>query len=104
MEISSEKLKDINGNYDWYNKFGEGYRVVYFYEDDTYKIGTYCKKIEDFMMDFVEIEPIEDESYIPPFLSITNLLERYLQTIKDINAVAIYKTDGTCIAEKKREI
>lgn len=55
------------------------------------------------MLDFVEIEPIEDESDIPTFISIDDLLNRYLLDVKDTITVAIYKTDGTCIQKKERK-
>lgn len=103
MNIPIDKLIKSQDNYDWYKKHGEGYRIVYFYSDDTYKIGTFCKNIEEFMMDFVEVEPIEDENDIPVFISIDDLLSRYLLDVKDACAVAIYKTDGTCICKKDRK-
>lgn len=85
-----------------YGQYQDGYRIVYFYSDNTYKVGTFCGNIEGFMMDFVEVEPIEDESDIPVFISIDDLLSRYLLDVKDACAVAIYKTDGTCISKKDR--
>ena len=54
------------------------------------------------MIDFVEVVPIEDESDIPTFISIDDLLNRYLLDVKDAGAVAIYKTDGSCISKKDR--
>lgn len=103
MNIPIEELTKFQGNYEWYKKHGEGYRIVYFYSDNTYKIGTFCKNIEGFMMDFVEVEPIEDESDIPNFISIDDLLSRYLLDVQDACAVAIYKTDGTCVSEKSKD-
>lgn len=103
MNIPIDKLIKFQDNYDWYKKHGEGYRIVYFYSDNTYKIGTFCKNIEGFMMDFVEVEPIEDENDIPVFISIDDLLSRYLLDVQDACAVAIYKTDGTCICKKDRK-
>lgn len=97
MNVDVEKLKR--------NKYGvtytEGYRIVYFY-DDCYKIGEYCKTIEGFMIGFAESDPIIDEEDIPKFISIDDLLDRYLLDIKDANKVAIYKIDGTCIGKKSR--
>lgn len=89
-----------------YNDFtvSEGYRVVYLYPNNGYEIGTYCKVIERFMIDFVEVEPIDDESDIPPFISIDDILSRYLNDLKDISAVAIYKVDGTLVAIKDRDV
>ena len=84
-------------------KYQEGYRVVYIYPNDVYSVGTFCGSIEDFMMDFVKAEPIIDDNDIPPFISIDDILQRYLNDLKDIIAVAIYKTDGTCIQIKHRK-
>ena len=81
-------------------KYQEGYRIVYFYPDGTYKVGLFSGTIEDFMMNFTEIEPIEDN--IPPFTSVNDILDRFLNRLDNISAVAIYKTDGTCIAQKER--
>ena len=47
----------------------EGYRLVYFYPNGNYYIGTYAKKIEDFMIEFCELYPIIDEEDIPKFES-----------------------------------
>lgn len=85
-----------------YGQYQDGYRIVYFYPDNTYEVGTFCGNIEGFMMDFVEVEPIEDESDIPDFISIDDLLGRYLSDVQTASAVAIYKTDGTCISKKDR--
>lgn len=79
-----------------------GYRIVYFYDND-YKIGSFSPTIEGFMTDFVENEPIIDENDIPEFISIDDLLERYLNDLPNITAVALYKTDGTCIEIKSRK-
>lgn len=103
MNIPIEELRKFEGNYNWYEKHGEGYRIVYFYSDNKYKVGTFSKNIEGFMMDFAIVEPIEDESDIPQFISIDDLLNRYLIDIIDASAVAIYKTDGTCITKKYRK-
>ena len=103
MNIPIEELTKFQGNYEWYKKYGDGYRIVYFYPDNTYKVGTFCKNLEGFMMDFVEVEPIEDESDIPDFISIDDLLSRYLSDVKDACAVAIYKTDGTCVRKKNKD-
>ncbi len=103
-KVLTEDLKYKNKFGSNYNQYQDGYRIVYFYSDNTYKVGTFCESIEGFMMDFAEIEPIEDERDIPPFISIDNLLNRYLSEVKDIIAVAIYKTDGTCIQIKERNV
>ena len=81
----------------------DGYRIVYFDNDDNYSIGSYAKDISDFMMDFCLNDPIENESDIPEFISIDDLLNRYLTDLIDVKRVAIYKTNGTLVAEKERE-
>ena len=92
---------EFGGNY-W--QYQDGYRIVYFYSNDTYEVGTFCGNVEGFMMDFVEIEPIEDESDVPPFISIDDLLNRYLLETKDVIAVAIYKPNGVCVRKKDRNV
>ena len=83
-----------------YNKTGNdyetGYRIVYLYKD-RYSIGAYCKTIEGFMIGFAKCDPIIDEDDIPKFISTKDLLNRYLESIKDIEGVALYSVDGTCI-------
>lgn len=95
MKISSEELIDKD--------FKDGYRLIYFYGDDVYHVGEFCKTIEGFMIGFVEYDPIVDEDDIPTFVSIEDILDRCLDSMKDISGVAIYKTDGTCVEMKKRE-
>lgn len=95
-------LNDLNQN-KYGDKYEEGYRIVYFY-DNYYRVGEYCKTIEGFMIGFAECDPIIDEDDIPPFISIDDILERCLNLYNDINGVAIYKTDGTCIQKKERNI
>ena len=102
MNIPKEELRKFEGNYEWYKNAGEGYRIVYFYEDGHYYIGAYSKTIEGFMINFAATDPIEDESDIPEFISNEDLLERYLNNLPNIIMVAIYKTDGTCVQTKKR--
>lgn len=97
MDIDTKKLKQDR----YGDEYTDGYRIVYFY-NDYYKIGEYCKTIEGFMIGFAECDPIIDEDDIPKFVSIDDLLGRYLSDIQDANAVAIYKTDGTCISKKYR--
>ncbi len=97
MKIS---LKDLQYNRKG-EKYEDGYRVVYFTENN-YHVGEYCKTIEGFMIGFAENDPIIDEDDIPPFVSIDDLLDRYLDALKDKTSVALYKTDGTCVASKKR--
>jgi len=102
--ISKEELRKFNDNYNWYNENGEGYRIVYLYENDNYKLGPIAKKIENFMLDFSDIYPINDENDIPKFISIDNLLDCYLNDLQEISEVAIYKTDGELIETKKRVV
>lgn len=83
-------------------KLSKGYRIVYYY-DNYYKIGAFAKNIRDFMVEFVEVCPIEDDSDIPSFISNDDLLERYLKDLPKIEGVAIYHTDGTLILRKIRE-
>lgn len=94
MNISRYELID--------EKYGDGYRLVYF-DNDKYFIGAYCKTIEGFMIGFAECDPIIDEDDIPPFVSIEDILDRCLDSMEDISAVAIYKTDGTCVEKKDRK-
>lgn len=56
------------------------------------------------MIEFCNEYPIMDEEDIPKFKSNDDLLDRYLQDFDNISAVAIYSTDGTCVAKKDREI
>ena len=78
----------------------EGYRVVYFY-DNNYSIGEYSKTIEGFMTGFADCDPIIDND-IPKFISVDDLLNRYLDDMKNVTGVAIYNINGDCIATKKR--
>lgn len=100
MEILAEELQ-YNRHGDNYN---DGYRIVYFYDDDNYEIGEFCKTVEGFMMGFADCDPIMDNDDIPDFISIEDLLNRYLNRLNDVSAVAIYKTDGTCLQKKERTI
>lgn len=90
-----------------YNKKGEiyedGYRIVYFYDNENYKIGEYCKTIEGFMIGFADCDPVFDQSDIPKFTTIDDLLNRYLEDVPESISVALYKTDGTCIQKNSRE-
>ena len=96
MNISPEELVDAGNG----KKYGKGYRIVYFENDDKYSMGAYCKTIEGFMIGLAECDPIIDEDDIPPFISIGDMLDRCLNLYDDVNGVAIYKTDGTCIQKK----
>lgn len=55
-------------------------------------------------MNFCDVYPIKDESDIPEFISNDDLLDKYLNKLNDVSAVAIYKTDGTCLQKKTRNI
>ena len=79
----------------------DGFRIVYFYPDNSYKFGSYALKIEDFMFDFTPSDPITDYSDVPRFISISDLLDKYLESVADITGVAIYKVDGTLVAKKE---
>lgn len=79
-----------------------GYRIVYFYSNNTYECGTYVKKIEDFMIDFASCDPVMDDDDIPEFISVDDLLNRYLENMSDIISVAIYDVNGTIIAKKEK--
>lgn len=79
-----------------------GYRLVYFYPNGNYYIGTYAQKIEDFMIEFCDSYPIMDEEDIPKFESVDDILHRCLINIKDINEVAIYDVNGNLVAKKDR--
>ena len=94
MKINKKELQcDRQGNI-----FEPGYRIV------CYEMEAYCKTIEGFMIGFAECDPIMDESDIPSFISIEDLLNRYLNDLPDITAVALYKTDGTCLQKKTRAL
>lgn len=100
MNILTEELADAGNG----KKYVEGYRIVYFENNNKYSIGAYCKTIEGFMIGFAESDPIIDDDDIPPFISVNDILERCLNLYNDINGVAIYKIDGTCIQKKYRNI
>ncbi len=84
-------------------KYQNGYRIVLFDENGNYYIDAYSGTIEGFMIGFAENDPIIDEDDIPKFISIDDLLERYLNDLPNITAVALYKTDGTCIEKRSRK-
>lgn len=86
-----------------HGKYQNGYRIVYFYENGNYSVGAFSGSVEGFMMDFIENDPIIDEDDIPKFISVDDLLERYLNALPNVAEVALYKTDGTCIEKKSRK-
>ena len=98
MKLSIEELqKSPDGSV-----YETGYRIVYIY-DNYYCVGEYCKTIEGFMIGFTESNPIIDDDDIPKFISIDDLLNRYLDEMCDIVGVSLYQTDGICIQTKFRE-
>lgn len=98
MNIDLTDLKQNNSG----TKYESGYRIVYYYENG-YKIGEYCKTIDGFMIGFAESNPIIDNDDIPEFISTTDLLNRYLNEIKDAIGVAIYNINGDCVDKLFRE-
>ena len=98
MEILPVELKSNNSG----EEYMDGFRIVYFY-DDSYSIGEYCRTIEGFMTGFAVCNPIIDTNDIPKFISVDDLLERYLKDMKNITAVAIYNVNGDCIGSKRRK-
>lgn len=103
METKIDKSKLLVDNKG--NNYATGYRIVYFY-DDYYEIGAFARNIEDFMVEFCECYPIEDDADIPTFVSIDDLLSRYLENLPQIIGIAIYRIieDKTCIfASKNRK-
>ena len=99
MKISSAELLSSESG----KTYTEGYRLVYF-NNESYSICNYCKTIEGFMIGLAECDPIIDEDDIPPFISIDDMLDRCLKLSKGSTAVALYKTDGTCVARKNKII
>jgi len=79
-----------------------GYRIVYLYEDNSYRLGMYAETLDEFMKEFTPYEPIDDPSIIPSFKSVEDLLNRYLIDCIDIDGVALYKVDGTLVEQKYR--
>lgn len=102
MRVSKEELHLIGSDENWIKEHGEGYRIVYFYPDGKYSVGAYCSTIEEFMIGFCDSYPIMDDGEIPEFVSNEDLLERYLNSMKNISSVAIYQTDGTLVQEMNR--
>lgn len=54
------------------------------------------------MIGFAECDAIIEEDDIHPFVSIDDILNRSLDMFKDIKAVTINKTDGTCVQIKEK--
>ena len=53
-------------------------------------------------MGFVKSNPIMNEENIPKFISNDDLLNGYLNLMKDITVVAIYNVYDTCVEYKSR--
>lgn len=98
MKLSIEELQKAPDG----SVYETGYRIVYIY-DNYYCVGEYCKTIEGFMIGFTESNPIIYDDDIPKFISIGDLLKRYLDEMCDIVGVSLYKIDATCIQTKFRE-
>lgn len=99
MEISLNNLKYNNAK----EEYPSGYRIVYFY-NNYYLIGEYSKTIEGFMIGFADCDPILIDEDMPKFISIDDLLNRYLISMINVKKVAIYTTSGECIALKENDI
>ena len=54
------------------------------------------------MIGFVECAPIMDDDDIPEFISIDDMLDRYLKAVPNVDVVGIYKTNGILIAKKRK--
>lgn len=98
MNINLIDLRKNNSGIDYEG----GYRIIYFY-DNNYKIGEYCKSIEGFMIGFAECDPIIDNDDIPKFISTTDLLNRYLQEMNEVDGVAIYNVNGKYVDKINRK-
>ena len=92
FNITAKELRGFElGEYEWYTEKDETYRIVRFYKDH-YIIGESANEFENFMYMFCD--NLDD---IPEFISNDDILSRILKESPNIVAVAIYKTDGTCI-------
>lgn len=54
------------------------------------------------MIDFSSCDPVMDDDDIPEFISVDDLLNRYLESMSDIISVAIYDVNGTIIVKKEK--
>lgn len=98
MNINLTNLKKNSSGID----YEDGYRIIYFY-GNSYKIGEYCKSIEGFMVGFAECDPTIDNDDIPKFISTTDLLNRYLKEMNEVDGVAIYNVNDECIDKINRK-
>lgn len=55
------------------------------------------------MIGFAECDPIIDNDDIPKFISTTDLLNRYLKEMNEVNGVAIYNVNGECVDKINRK-
>ena len=54
------------------------------------------------MIGFAECDPIIDNDDIPKFISTTDLFNRYLKEMNEVDGVAIYDVNGECIDKINR--
>ena len=54
------------------------------------------------MIGFAECDPIIDCDDVPKFISTTDLLNRYLKEMNEIDGVAIYNVNGQCVDKINR--
>lgn len=101
MKISSHDLKYVDGE-DWFRILGSGYRIVFYFDDGTYKIGPYAKRVEDFMIGFYEKDEINKNMNLENFITIDELLETYLENFPAVEAVELYSTEGLRYGRKVR--
>ena len=101
MNIPKEEFRLINGDSSWIDEHGDGYRIVYF-DDQAYHIGAYCPTIEGIMCELNECDPIIDESAIPAFISVDDMLSRILLSTKNVTSIALYTTDGVLVGKSEK--
>ena len=100
MKIDADILKsykDLFGNEQTYK---EGYRIVYFYDDNKYEIGAYSNSLENFMYEFSNAEETPFDSSLPDFISTSDLLKKLLDSNENARSIAIYNIDGTLVDEE----
>lgn len=62
----------------------------------------YSPTLKLFIEDFAPYEPIDELCEIPVFVSIDDLLDRYLKMLPSIDGIGLYRVDGTLLSEKYR--
>ena len=100
MKIDADILKSYKDPFGNKKQYNEGYRLVYFYDDNKYEIGAYSNNIENFMYEFSKTEEAPFDSSIPAFISTTDLLQKLLEEKNDVKSIAIYNIDGTLVHEE----